>query len=109
MATKRKAAPKKGVKQQTRTTRIEVGSEINGSDTIQLVDGVPLTRLRSTPEEQKMIRTYLNQLQPNRQHLVVPLRLKTTVLRMASTDYQDYRMKTATNKDKNTVSIWRVK
>jgi hypothetical protein len=109
MATK--VAPKKGAKKgaknntQVRSSRIEVVSE----PTIQLVEGIPLSRLHSTPEEQQQIINYLRSIQINKQHLVVPARLKSTVLRIAGRDFPQYKMRTAVNADKKTVSIWRTK
>lgn len=109
MATK--SEPKKGAKNgvkgnaKERQTRIEVADE----PAIKLVEGIPLARLRSTPEEQQMILNYLAKLHPNRQHLVVAARLKSTVLRLAERDYPQYKMRTAVNPDKKTVSIWRIK
>src|SRR6478735_2226461 len=110
MSTAKKAAKKSAKKTSPRTTRIVVASNVKiTKDAFKLIEGLPLARLQSTPEEQDMIYNTLAVLQANKQHFVVPPRLKSTVLRMAQRDFPQYVLRTSFNKAKNTVAIWRTK
>lgn len=112
MATK--AAPKKGAKksakkgtQGVRQSRIIVQDTPIDEDLFKLMDGLPTNRLRSTPEEQEKVLKLLSSMKVNKQHFVIPVRLKSTVLRLVQNNHPEYVVRTSYNKDKGTVSVWR--
>lgn len=118
MPTIKKAPKRKYTKKQApakraytrRASRIEVAEPVqNKSSAIKLVEGLPMNKMKATPDEQDEILAYLTNLQPNKQHLVIPLRLKSAVLRIATNNFPEYKMRTSLNKPKGTVAVWRAK
>lgn len=105
--TARKKATKKSAKagKKVYTKR----NSVDGVIISPVMDGVPMTNLRATETEKQQILTILPTLEPNRNHFVVAARLKGSVLRLASTEFPKYEMRTSLNRAKGIVSVWRVK
>jgi len=107
----KKGANNKSTKGAVRQSRIIVQESTapDEEELFKLVDGLPVNRLRSTPEEQEKVLKLLSSMKVNKQHFVVPVRLKSTVLRLVQNNYPEYVVRTSYNKDKGTVSVWRTK
>lgn len=106
----KKAAPKKSTAPK-KTSSITVGTERHNeqhkSSLITVHEGVPDHYVKSTESERQDIIANLALLKPNKNHMVLPMRLKTTVIRLWHSHYPHIKIRTSNNKEKKTISVWR--
>lgn len=93
-------------------SRIQVGSERTAQSSnvtmFKIVEGIPLARVKANDDEVKGIVYNLSLLIANKNHFLVPSRLKSATLRLAKINFPSYKMRTSFNRSKGTVSIWRI-
>jgi hypothetical protein len=78
------------------------------AETFELRDGLPGTR-RFTMDHALYVKlkNTISQLEPLKKHMVIDKGLKNRALGVAQREFPKIKLRTATNPDKRTVSIWR--
>lgn len=105
----KKGASKSAPKSASKAAPVNAGKSMMNVDSFPVIDGIPRTHHRATPEQEARILNTLSRLKPGKNHGEVPSTLKSATKRLVEKNFPSWDFRTSYNKKKHIVRVWRNK
>lgn len=105
----RTAAKKTAIKKSGTKSTVKGGytkKKVNNTEIFTVIEGLPMVRMKTSEEERDTIRKAINQLIPNKNHIMLPIRFKGSALKIADVEYPQNKFRTSRSKYKDYFCLW---